>query len=677
MIRTFVTEELKRTFLPGVLAGAAAAFLSVAGKPVLVRFVGNAGMAQETLNGFIVFVLAVVVSVGGTGAFSMHFLRGPLRLMENLPISRQRIWLVRLLVSALTTVSIAGLLVVAQPSVIDQDRDTILGGLAVGLLIFAGGICWGMLVQAGSAITALLNLGMTLPVVLLLFTLGALSAEADARALDFAASAAAISTVLLCVSFFMFMRGEFDVKRRRILNGSLVAFGLLGTFAVLIASADLGVYAYADNWVERRDLRGHASRSPDGRYLSLALRKEFHHPVSKVVVIDVESGAVVKVFRQNGVWDAVWTQDGSLLAVSDGAIWERLLGTGAGVVRITRVFPSEQQIFRQRSSEAVGFQSDKQNVFVVINSVFPIQRWQGATSLIRMNAQGGATQLLTTPWDFRSYKPQFWQSGNGFRFSTFTPPGGRWIVGDAVRNVSYDWGPLSFADEASMKATQADFARAAPGNRETAGLHGVYVWSEPDLSFDDNSWLYFLETTATAQTARLLAKRKGDIEWKEVLPAFQVGGLKQTAQGRVLYSPAQSYGLWTGSKGLVARIYRSGAGMRILLKNLVTGEQFPLEDGNTWKPDDIPSLVVYMVGEDYLRITPVKLLRGVPIYGGIPFIYRPGKGPPTVLPPVPATTKQEQPPAFRSPAGFKVYEKPPGTYTAVSPDGTTHNLWPQ
>jgi hypothetical protein len=164
VIRPFVIEELKRTFLPGVSTAAGLAVFSLMLRPLVARFIDDPEDLQDRVNVIVVVLMALLTSIGGSAAFALSFRQGPLRLLENMPIARYRIWLVRVLTCMLTTVSSLGLLTVVQPSVLDYDRAVVVIAMAVGLVIFCEGLCLGVVVHANAAIVMVLNLILTIPV---------------------------------------------------------------------------------------------------------------------------------------------------------------------------------------------------------------------------------------------------------------------------------------------------------------------------------------------------------------------------------------------------------------------------------------------------------------------------------------------------------------------------------
>jgi hypothetical protein len=675
VIRSFLSEELKRTFLPGLAAAAGLAVFSLLLKPLISRFDNDPADLQNRVNVIVIFLMTILTSAGGSTAFGLSFREGPLRLIENLPIARYRIWIVRLLTCTLTTVSSLGLLTVAQPGVLDVERELVVVAMSVGLLIFCGGLCWGLVVRASSAIVMVLNLILLIPVVGFVAFLVKVGLETeDAGHLDTLAAAAVISVGYVLISFYCFMRGEFEVKRRRILNGVTMCGTLLAVFSSLLLSADLGAFGYSQQWTMAGQAGDAISASADGQYLGLLLKKERHHASTRAVVIDVESGKIIKSFRQGSLRSLLWAQDNSLMAFSDGTAFEKLLGTGAGTVRATRIFPTEETVLkRRRSMVGYSFKVEKSGSYVIVNSLFPLRRWNGVTSLVQLDSATGPRDLVGYAWDFReNYHPEVWLAREGFFFRT-GHEGNRFHIGAKVRSLNFSWGPFLFESEAEMSAAQADLRQNVPSPL------GVYVFSDVDATFDEKGWLYFLEADTVARTGRLLARRKSDAEWKLVRHGVPLTEADLTLISKLSggYIAATGFGMWTGfHSGLVVQAYSSSGAPRIYLRNLENGEPYDFPDPNTYSPSQKRSVHV-LKAPQYFEIYPLRI-NGAQQHFLTRFLYRPGQGsPPTPAPLASRDSRTGGRFAFQGPAGIEVYQDAANRFTAKLPDGSTRPLWPQ
>jgi hypothetical protein len=676
VIRSFVTEELKRTFLPGIGAAAGLTVLSFLLIPLFRRLSDNPSDAENSANAVVVFLIVLLTSVWGSAAFSLPFRQGPLRLIENLPVLRYRVWLIRLQTCMLTAAASAGLLAVAHPSVVVNNREDMVLALATGFLIFIGGLCWGMLIQAGTVAVTILNLALTLPLVVMLaiystfVTGGFIVSDAD-----FAFGAALICATYLAVSFRMFMRGEFEVKRRRVLNGALLGGTLMIVFMATILAADMGMLAYGENWTIFR-----WRPSPDRRYLGLVLNRESHSPVTKAVILDVESGAVVKSFSQPSLWDLLWTRDGSLVALSHGTILERFLGIGEKKARLTRLLPEEEALFVKRGSWERAFRAGDWGTYAAITSVFLFQRWAGTTSLIRIDTPEGPTEVLSTPWRRGDWVPGAIAVRGGYEFRTYGYAEARWIIGEKIRKVAFTWGPFPLPDEASLVAMREEFFKSAPELQDPSVTRGVYIRSDSNTSFAEDGWLYFLEANTVSRVGRLLARRKSEQKWKPVLEAFPLSDAEIKLMARTdRYALASDYRLWTGfHDGIVVRVYRAAGKPRILLVNLVTGENLDIEDSNStaYRPTDGQWIEVVSRLEE-MSIRPQRYINRTPVVVPITYSYRPGSGSLTPVIPTPAD-RTVRSPAFHGPNGTEVYfDSSAGVFTTRSPGGAERRLWPQ
>jgi hypothetical protein len=680
VIRPFVIEELKQTFVPGIALAGAAAILTLLAKPIVLRLVAGPLEAQAVINGLVTAMLVGTASAGGSAAFGLSFRQGPLRLLENMPIARLRIWGVRLLVSVLTTVSSAGLLIAADVEVLDQSRETIVATLAVACVVFTAGLCSGILVQAGTAIVVVLNVILSFPVMVFLFSLAFLVSGGSSLAPLFAVASIPVCVVNLVFCGSVFLRGEFDIWRQRLRN-TFALIGALVTMAVaLTLAADFGAFALGDDWVIAPG--NSVSWSSDRRYLGLILQKGEHASTTKAVVIDVDAGTIVKTFRQNSIRDSVWTPDGTWLVASDGTVFERFFGTGGGTVRVTRIFPSEERLFNRSRSRLVRMvRANQAGVVLILNSQFRFKRWEGVTSLIRLDSPGTSQEILTRPWTIASFPGTAWQHPDHIFFSE-NDRGGGWLIGKDIRRLSHSWGPFMFQDEAAMKAHKINFNSTMPGQTDNAQRRGVYVWSDFDLfPCDENCWVYFLDVRDVDRLpphGTLFARRYGDDSWKPVFDNIPLTMAQVNKATRMPgeYSHTAEYSLWTGQRsGIALRIYRSGAKSVISLANLVTGEHFDFDDENVYQPDHSQQVSAF-ASKSSVDIITYRVPKITGIAQPIRYAYRPGGGMPTPIRPVRQPGPAGTAVSFRSPKGIGVIINP-NKIIARSPDGTTRQLWPQ
>lgn len=670
MSRTFIFEELKRTFLPGVATWIAAVLVSLASKPLILRAVDNPGLADTFIRVIGAGMLATVASFSGAVAFSSTFRDGPLRLLEHLPISRMRIWFIRWLVCLATFVTVAALILVAFPSLLTVDPSILLGGAAIGIMLFACGNAFGMMVEANAAAAVGVNLLFSSAIALTLLLVTVVTASRTAAGRDFFVYAAFVYVPLFLLSIVVFQIGEFNVKRRSYVTNIIANVFIFGSLLAVVLLADSGALASGEAWQYARDW----AASSDRRYLALIAQRNYHYRVTKALIVDVESGKVVSTFHQHGLTSLFWTREGSLYAISDGTVTERILGTGNGTARLTRIYPQLQEILNiPRSTISNGVESSRWGTFVTVESTRAWQRWKGELSTIRIDATGAPQEVLNAPRDLGE-ATILYSLPDGLRMVTITSRGVRraWFIGPDVRPISSKWGPFSFSNEAGEAAFKDSIRKTAP-RRADSKIAGVFLYSEDDYLMDKTSWIYFLETDPERRTARLLARRKEDVEWKEAIPQFTIGKsaeITRIPEGE--YAPASRFGLWLGPRsGIVLHIDGSPAEPKIILRNLTTGERFDLKDNNSYEPSQGRSVGAY-IGDDGLDIAPLRYARGG--FQRMPngYGYRPGQGAP-----VPKTVNASSLRAevFKSPSGIEV-RKLKDTFVARLPDGTTRQLWP-
>jgi uncharacterized membrane protein YidH (DUF202 family) len=670
--RTFVLQEFKRTFLTWIPAGIALALLSVAAKPLLIRYVGPSD-GENIINTVIACLIAGLGSGLGVTAFAKEFREGPLRLLENLPISRTQIWLVRSFFSLAAFVGIAGLLLIAHPSLLAKQSYVLPNAISIGMLLFTGGLYLGMIVSAPGAAVVLLNVLVAGSFSMVLLGLTIATASDQALAKDFAIYAAFWYVPGTVAGLFVFLYGEFDVKRRQFINRAVSTAVAIAAAVGILLTANSGVLARSESWqMAKNDTGPIWDISPDRRYVALVAQKDRHSLVTKAVVIDVESGKVAATLDQPAIHDLVWTTMGSALVSSNGSVAERLFGIGAGTGRITQVFPRVETIFKGNRTTISGGASTQGGTYFSVTSTDSLRRWKGKSSVLQLEGSG-TKEILTTTFSLMDGGTSLYTVPNGVMFYSYRnqQSSKTWFIGPVVRDVSHYWGPFSAANREERTSIQQALLKSIP-RLDGSKVKGVFIWSDIDFLFDEDTWIYYLQTDAAERTARLLARRKGDAQWSVAISEIPNTHAPHLLRGGDV-QPASLFGLRVGSRdGLIVQAYRSGSEERIRLVNLINGERFDLSDKNAYEPGDQRQFDISRFG-DHLEIIPGRMRKGRLAILPLRYAYEPGKGTPTPIT-APITPRKSQTQKMTS--GIQLREDS-GVITTISPDGTTRRIWPQ
>jgi hypothetical protein len=329
MLRAIFLPEFKRSLfqkLLVILPALALLFLL----EHLVTALGLQDAVKRTFNGdpasivnMLLWILMIVSTfLLGAGAFSRINERH-IPFLHSLPISRVEVWVGITTAHFLAALLALPLVLVLRPSMwTDFSVAVVAGGnpyaASVALVSFAAGCCFVMLFRSLIASAAVGGL-ITFLSCLLIFPFAVtfnyrgygpgdrvygipMDSFRRPDAAFWAIASIFLAVVYLGLSLRFFMKGEFNLTRRRLRSWAVLVASLLVFPLFLAAGIDTGTLRYSVG--EDAEFLV----SPNGKYLAVIRRGIDQTLAAKVDLVDISTGKLVSTYRGVGSYrEIIWS----------------------------------------------------------------------------------------------------------------------------------------------------------------------------------------------------------------------------------------------------------------------------------------------------------------------------------------------------------------------------------
>lgn len=573
--------------------------------------------ANDVVGSITLLVTLALSASAGVEAISPAFRKGPLALLDVVPVSRAQIWLLRVASSFIGSLSIVLVLLIVQPllrnELMKPRAPSLIGAW---LLLYALGTCISP-ISSSIPVVAIAAAGGASALTYLVFFIAERHLlvepvyQVPTGVMAGVVMGGVLAPLCLLMSLMIFIRGEMDLPRRRLRNGLV----LVGVFVVaLLASVigvDAGLHEIGMSWKSSTRI----GVSPDTSLFSVVQFRGNTSSAFRIVSVEAATGNVAGIYEGRNFGGAEWNADNSLIVFTKDSVLRYFLSGGYENLNATRVFPRAESLFHIENVALSDTTADSRGALMLLQT--GAQRNSYEYTLSRIESSGQPRELLKLP-----------KAGLGTYSLIPSYDGSLVFSNNAMWRVREDAVALRAVSGMLRLPTKEDLLAAVTKLTNTAGPPGSpvgrYVQTSTAVDFNDSFWLYYMQLQTDSRKAALWARRNGQPTWKQIRRDLPLSdpqvGLIMNQRANTQFASSLLPELATHHSGIVAYL----EGKRVHLYDVNTDEHFDLGTfGETPYGLDFRSYLDSYVILTITQFDDGKLLR-LPVC----FMYRTGSGAP-------------------------------------------------